>query len=199
MRKYQIELLAAPAFCVLRGNLGVDNWEQNTREPKIGYSVGIGMTRRLTKKMEVEALVMYERKGGKSSQWALYYDPSTQLFSNVSVLYDFKYDYFTMPLMINYTHRAKIFMSAGGFISLLNKQTLETRIGNSQSVSDETDFNSKTDAGLAIRFGYNFLLAKRSLRVSVHQNIGLRNVRLIIPDDQTMKTYNALLTFGFSV
>lgn len=195
-RKYQFELLAAPSFCALRGNLGVDNSEQNTREIKIGYSVGVGVSRQMTKKFGVGALLLYERKGGKSSQVALYFDPSTQTFTNVSVLYDFRYDYITLPIMFNYYPRSKFGVSTGAFISWLNKQTLETTIVNRKSLSDETDLNSNTDAGLAIRFSYSLSLANRMVMVSIHQNIGLKNVRLIFPDEQTMKTYNVMLTLG---
>ncbi len=197
----KIELMAGPSISFLRGNAGVETTTLVKRKIKTGYTYGLGLVHKVDERYNIEVQFLFERKGGTSESITMYFDSSTQSLKQGKTTSEYSYDYFTLPIFVDYNfgRKRRFNIGLGLFTSYLQKQIVTEKFpffGTIQT-KDETDLNKKIDFGLAYKMGY--LLPLRSnldLSFQLLNTRGIFNTRLNIYPGQVMNSNNTALLVG---
>ncbi len=200
-RKTEFQIFAGPSVSFLRGNLEVDNTEQNERDPKYGYSLGFAFSTELKGRVNITYGLMFEKKGSISNATVTYFD---QTFKLGLVEYDYEYDYFTFPLQLYYTlsKSNKFSLGIGPYFGFLKKQIRVRKTlfpPGSISYDDETELNTKFDFGIVTTVLFRIpLSARNSLSLHLTNTLGLINIRPNLYTGQVMKTNCTSLLIGLT-
>ena len=202
-RRSEFQIFAGPSISFLRGNLEVDNTNQNERDPKFGYSIGFKLVTEIRKKLSISYGLMFEKKGSISNATVTYFDETDQTFKQGLVEYDFEYDYFTIPTQLYYSigSTQRISAGIGPFISYLKKQTKARNpsFSAARELTDETELNTKFDFGIIATVSFSIPIGqKNSLSVQLTNTLGLINIRPNLYTGQVMKTNNTSLLIGLN-
>lgn len=197
-----VEIFGGPSLSFLRGNLEVDNNNQNERKIKIGYSLGVGLSNKLGKSFEIMLGLVFEKKGGQSHSTTTYFDEQDQTFKQGTIEFNYDYKYLTIPIQVYYLFGKQDQFSCGidPYISHLNKQTLKRTplFNGSVGLTDETHRNTKFDFGITASLTFKIPInSKISIRCQILNTLGLLNIRPDLYEGQTMKTNNTSFLIGF--
>jgi hypothetical protein len=202
-RKTEFQIFAGPSVSFLRGNLEVDNTEQNERDPKYGYSLGFAFSTELKGRVSITYGLMFEKKGSISNATVTYFDELDQTFKQGLVEYDYEYDYFTFPIQLFYQigSTEKLYAGFGPYLSYLKKQTKARNpsFSPARELTDETELNTKFNFGIITTVFFKIPLSTRnSLSLHLTNTLGLINIRPNLYTGQVMKTNCTSLLIGLT-
>jgi hypothetical protein len=153
-------------------------------DSKAGYSLGVGYIQPITKSFSVNMRTLFESRGSSATYQYGQVDmnnTTTELTDRYTV--QFKYlSLYVLPT-IQLGQKKNIFVSAGGYYSLLNKLSVNTQKSRTTdgvliSENTNTDKNyfspGKFDAGVSFSLGYSFKITERTqLLFQAFSNRGL--------------------------
>jgi hypothetical protein len=204
MNKANVTIHTGPMVSWLRGNTSVDNTNQNKKKIKLGYTIGLLYDKPLNQKLGFSTGLLFERKGGISLTDATYYDEVDQVTKQGVIEFEYRYDYFTLPIFLTYEiDRGNLSFGGGGFVGYLNKQVLfRNPLFPSSGISffDETELNTLFDLGVAANVKYKIHLNEHTyLTLQVLNTYGLLNIRRELMDNQSMKTNSLSFLIGINI
>ncbi len=147
--KWSIGLSFSPDYCyrILKSEYfsPVMEYRDETEIPKFGYTAGIGILRRLHRKLELESGICYSDKGYKTDKQNLsWVNSELDLPSKYSIVY--RYQYFEIPVKLNYyllNRKILAFLTGGASVGIFNRQQtkliLEHTDGSKNSTLSEND------------------------------------------------------------
>ena len=147
----------------------------------------------------------YEQKSQKADNYLEFTD-ADGLTTGYNFTSQKNYDYLVLPIMVKYSFSDKnsFYVNGGPFIGFLLKSNVTNDLGAidgsySDSV-DTTDYNSKTDFGLAIGLGKTIEInAKNSISIEIRENLGLTNTsKYKVWGDGAARTNSLSLILGYS-
>lgn len=199
----KIELAGGPSLSFLRGNPSVDNNAINSRAFKLGYSFGFGATHPLSEKIELTGMLLIERKGTIMNFTSTYFDDATQTLKIGEIKDDYKYDYRSLALILDYSFGRKTTFRAGvgPYISYLENQVVKRTYTpqGAWNLEDQILFDKRWDFGCAIKFSCIVPLNKKiSFQTQLLNLWGLANTRAD-PNYGVIKTNNTNLLFGIII
>lgn len=190
----RIEFVGGPSWSSILGNIETDNSQFTTRKLKSGFSFGFSYTCAEKKRMQLELLLLYERKGTIAELSS----PSALSTSSYS------YSYISIPGYLNWKigKSGALSIGIGAYADVLLKQTTNVvyPLLLSGGTSDETSLNSRFDIGVAGQIKYvipNLFDHKVSLRIQ--NTYGLINTRLNPNSGQRWQSNNTLFVIGISL
>lgn len=197
----KIELVGGPSLSFLRGNTSVDNTFENSRKFRNGFSVGVGFSHTLKGRLELNLKFLFEEKGGISETIGTYYDSVSQSLKQGKVESNYRYDYYSLPILIDYKFgsRRQFRIGFGPFVSYLQKQVVTQKFPFFGSINtmDRTNLATKLDLGLAFKIGYNIPLnANLSLSFQILNTLGLKNTSLTSKPGQVTNSNNTSIMVG---
>ena len=158
----KVEVVVGAGLCFNRGNMFVENsrlefangnFVTNKRLPKMAYSFGIGVYHPVTDRLDVNARLLWERKGYRSElQTAL------GLSSRAFATSDYTYTYFTLPVTARlfFDNRKKIAISFGGYFSQFKDVSVTEKFYNTLDFTrSSTRFAGRTLVGFDANGGIN--------------------------------------------
>ena len=148
-----------------------------------GYTFGLGKKYALTDRCQIEARILYERKGGKGLDDEQTGDTITHtniIHKGAIETIDF-YNCFTVPINLCYYfgHKVKFQVKAGPYFSYLLKATYVTKSSVSPLLhySDDVTNQLRNDFGYSLGFGIETPLTKENrLSIQLISNWGLVNI-----------------------
>lgn len=197
----RVEIIGGPNFSFLRGNTSVDNTFENTRKIRNGISIGVGFYHRLNRSLDLNVKILYEQKGGISETVGAYYDTTSQSLKQGTVQSNYRYDYYSMPILLDYRFgkRQQFSVGVGPFASYLQKQIVTQKFLFSGSIDtfDRIAYNTKFDLGLALKIGFNISLTeKRDMSLQLLNTLGLNNTSLVSNPGQKTNSNTTSLMIG---
>lgn len=183
---FRIGIQAGPNVSMLRGNDLIKRFNSH----HFGYSTGVSLDYYGKRHIGFRTGFYYENKG--TTIRGTLTDTAGQALGSFSSRTTF--DYFTMPLLLqfHFGRRIQMFVNGGGYVGYLSrvKQTnnaLPTFLESNTSITG--DF-LPFDWGLSMAVGASLRVLNRcSLSLEVRDNLGLRNIsRLPVYNNQSIKT-----------
>ena len=201
--KFRLGISYSPYSCYRHlnyrdGNLWLNDILNNTEISKYGFSAGLALQYRVSRKIRIESGIQYSDLGNKTIKMPLTWTAANQDYP-VNSYAVFHYQFIGIPITVNYcipVNRITCFFSAGfsGTI-FLNKRTVlisDYEDGHQSTASSNKDIGyAKLNLAAMIGFGASYDLSKRLLFQL--QPIFLRSLNSIIID-QNAKVY--LFSFG---
>jgi hypothetical protein len=187
-----------PSLCFMYGGAEEDLNTVDSKDPLIGYSIGVGLVHSFEASFDIRASLLYERKGGIINHEGSYFDQQTGTMQEGESSDEYKYDCYTFPLQARF--RAGIFtFGLGPYVSYLKKQVKVTTFSfTSSSVADESYLNRNFDFGASISISCDVPLnSKFSISSTIQNNLGLvqtRNISYV--NDGTIKLNNTAILIG---
>jgi opacity protein-like surface antigen len=153
-----------------------DSWIADSRDtleiPKFGYTAGVNLALRITKRISIEAGLQYSDKCYQTKNITLVaITPSGKpdTTAPVKAKFTYHYIYLDIPIKINYyllTHRAKLYLTAGVspgiLLGLKTKATMKYRDGHSETNKSSTSSDLRTISLTAIAgLGFSYDVTNR--------------------------------------
>ena len=212
---FSIGVNFSPDYCyrtLTKNNksLSHDQWTNAKRiqdsidRPKFGYTIGINLRLQLHKKVSIETGFQYSEKGYKTIPISTFYDPNPP-FSIVIATNNINYDYFDLPLKVNFSFlekRIQIATSAGLIFNVLRQVSVKINpeppsTFKTKTIIDHYDYNKLNISALA-SVGLKFKLNKRmDLQLEPNFRYGLLNTDS--KSFQTNHLWSAGLNLGYYI
>ncbi len=179
-KNYKIQFFIGPSLNYLKkGNED----GRNNRLNKIGYSLGIGVTRNIGKRFELNARLSWERKGYKQDYFGAVdtvINGVKQPWLSGTITNDITIDYTTFSLSPQFRISKNFTISSGVYISSLQKAvevydffypTRHLFSFNALGGYEDVDY------GITIYLGYSLNIGKNlSITLQLLDNIGLKQI-----------------------
>ncbi|SRR5260221_2026894 len=194
------EILAGPSIASIRyGNLHPGDQPRTT----IGFGVGIQTRYIISNRFQLVGSILFERKGGKQVDDVGTYDSVTQIHGVVkgASTYVDRYDYLTLPILINYliSQKRSFKIGLGPYVAYLLKARIswEDTVSHFKYTLYETSNYSKMDAGISTAFEVDVRSNKKYIAsVKLTTNWGLVNIiKPVVPDHQKTRVFYIMIVF----
>lgn len=160
-----------------------DNITNEIRQPKIGYTAQLGLSRAIGDKFSFRVNFLYERKGLKTKIQGSYYD-ATKDSTNCScttsigfIVNETNLDYIILMPSIRFNPpNKKIYFDVGLFAGHLVKAKAKTTKlwDNTHYYTNAIDSFKKTDFGISISLGYKIIIRESTyLNIQLMDNWGI--------------------------
>ncbi len=153
-----------------------------SESPAFAFLGGINFEYQIKEKLSLKLELNYERKSQKGDYNNIAIGDIDDLSQRYSFTSKKNNDYLVMPIMVKYNfgNKNSFYANGGPFIGYLLKSNLTNDLGDIEGINndtdDTTDFNSKTDFGLAIGLGKMIEInEKNSISIEIRENLGLTN------------------------
>jgi hypothetical protein len=177
----EFAIYGGPSLGFLRGSAPVETNEVYTRRPWIGYTLGISLTHNFSERIALEALLLWEKKGGSVTFVTSYFNEATQTMENADVRNDYVFTTYSMPLFLRYLigKKKQSAIGIGPYASYLKKQIVENSTSyGARGFWDETEFNKDMEWGVAMLASHRLQLTEGfSLRVTLMNTLGITDIR----------------------
>lgn len=202
-RKFRVGLSYSADYCYR--SLSTDpayEWlvglRNDLESPKLGFTTGLVINRRLNEKLSLESGLLYSNKGEKIKE-IVFTNIVGEVTGSASVTYS--YNYIDVPVAVNFVFRnekVKMFMSGGISVNVFLSYKSVTSIENNDGSSDKSSSSSNDEfkpinfaalAGLGVEFGVS---NKMDLRI---QSIYRHSVTSVI--DTPIKQFP--YSFGLNI
>jgi len=149
-------------------------------EKTIGYSFGIGVSHLLSKRFQIYARLLYERKGFNRGLDSSYFDSDFKLISKGRLWTESSANsYLTLSILPQFLFGNKnaFNIGIGGYAgSLISSKTEYQGIGSTYSYKSDYNFR-KYDFGLSFNAGFSYPIKSRlELTIQLTSNFGLYHV-----------------------
>jgi hypothetical protein len=166
----------------------------NSLENRLGYSFGIGVSHKLTRRFEIFARLFYEQKGFVRILDTLSFDNS---FSLISVSRgwseNIRNNYLTLTILpqLILGNKARFNIGAGGYVGSLISSRTEYKGQTSFTYISDPGFN-KYDFGLTFNGGFSYpIKANLELTIQLIANYGLHHISDRFTSFNYPKWYNS--------
>lgn len=205
-----IEIIAGPSLLSIRGSEQYNQYG----EIKVGYSFGVGLIHKISKRWAVDAQFAFERKGYKQSADALfppdsYNNPPTYILPPVltELKGDLTNNYLTIALLPRFFvgNGSKIYLSVGPYYAkLIKSQVTRTDIQNNQvkqkMTLDQQDTFKSYDFGIGYSIGLTLKeYEKVKILLQVNFNYGIPNVKELQSGIEPQKNNSLSVTVGIKI
>lgn len=195
----RFELVAGSSFSKNSGYL-------SNYDLKAGYSLGVGYSHPITKSFSLNMRTLFETKGSSAS----YRYGQVNIDNTTTELTDrhtVQFNYLSLYVLptFQFGQKKNIYVSAGGYYSLLNKLSVNTqksRTADGVLISDDTNTDKnyfspgKFDAGVSFSIGYSFKIAERNqLLLQAFSNRGLVDLYNPAMGSQRNNTFGLMVSF----
>lgn len=173
----------------------------------LGYTFGIASRLAVSRRFQIEGMILYESKGGKQYDDEQTADTVTHLpvIHNGAITTKHVYHCVTLPIAVGYHFgkNLRFQIKAGAYFSyLLNAEvTDKSSVTAYQSSNDITNLLNN-DFGYLIAFGYEVPLSKKNkFSILVTSNTGLINIAKSVNPSYPIewKTNSVFITIGFPI
>ena len=166
----------------------------NSLENRLGYSFGIGVSHKLTKRFEIFARLFYEQKGFVRTLDTLSFDNNFALISASRVWSEnISNNYFTLTILpqLILGSKAHFNIGAGGYVGSLISSRTEYKGQTSFTYVSDPGFN-KYDFGLSFNAGISYpIKTNLELTFQLTANFGLHHISDQFTSFNYPKWYNS--------